>query len=299
MRQHPDFLIIGAMKCATSTLHEQLAVQPGIFMTELKEPNFFSNNEIYARGIDWYLSLFSSSPADALCGESSTHYTKLPTYPRTIERIQAHCPEVKLIYVMRHPIDRLLSQYIHEWSQRVISVDIKQAIDQFPELIQYSQYTMQLEPFINAFGCERILPVFFERLCTHPQEELERVCRFLGYSDKPNWDFDLAARNVSSERLRKSAWRDFLVEQPVLQMLRRQFVPKNFRTQIRSLWMIKKKPELEPQQIEHLKTIFDADLAVLGSWLGIELSCDRFKATVRDTAWDWVESKPCASNQQS
>lgn len=288
-------MIIGAMKCATSTLHEQLAVQPGIFMTEPKEPNFFSNDEEYEKGIPAYLSLFNAAGPDALCGESSTHYTKLPTYPQTVQRIQQHCPDVKLIYVMRHPIDRLISQYVHEWSQRLVSVDINQAIDQMPELVHYSQYTMQLQPFFDTFGSERVLPVFFEHLCAHPQAELERVCQFLGYSGSPVWDFDLAAQNVSSERLRKSAWRDFLVEQPMLKALRRHFIPKDFRTQVRQLWMMKKKPELEPAQTERLKEIFNRDLAVLGEWLGTPLSCDTFKASVRDVPRSWVAVKQAAA----
>ena len=125
------------MKCATISLHEQLALQSVIFMTDLKEPNFFSNDETYEKGIDWYKSLFVSDANDSLRGESSTHYAKLPTYPNTIERIKQHIPtasELKFIYVMRHPIDRLVSQYIHEWSQRVIpaKTDINAAIYEYP-----------------------------------------------------------------------------------------------------------------------------------------------------------------------
>lgn len=52
MNKLPDFIIIGAMKCAASSLHEQLAIQSGIFMTELKEPNFFSDNDQYVQGLD-------------------------------------------------------------------------------------------------------------------------------------------------------------------------------------------------------------------------------------------------------
>lgn len=211
MSNAPDFLIIGAMKCATSSLHEQLALQPGIFMTELKEPNFFSNDEQYAQGMEWYLSHFASAKSDEICGESSTHYTKLPTYPQTIDRIRQHFPDVKLIYVMRHPIDRLVSQYIHEWTQRFITVDINQAVTQHPELIAYSQYSMQLKPYFETFGQERVLPVFFERTIAHPQEELERICQFIGYKGKPVWNDELNAQNVSKERMRKSGWRDFLV----------------------------------------------------------------------------------------
>ncbi|MGL4498189.1 MAG: sulfotransferase family protein, partial [Planktothrix sp.] len=164
MNKTPDFIIIGAMKCATSTLHEQLALQPGIFMSKLKEPNFFSNNEEYQKGWNWYLSNFASAPIEALSGESSTHYTKLPTYPETIQRIQKHLPQAKFIYVMRHPIDRLVSQYIHEWTQKVISEDINTAITNHPELIDYSCYTMQLKPYFETFGKERVLPIFFERM---------------------------------------------------------------------------------------------------------------------------------------
>ena len=83
----PDFIIIGAMKCATSTLHEQLALQPGCFMTSPKEPCFFSDDDVYAQGLDWYGGLFEATPTGARCGESSTHYTKLPTHARTVERM--------------------------------------------------------------------------------------------------------------------------------------------------------------------------------------------------------------------
>src|SRR5262249_44070903 len=173
MSRSPDFIVMGAMKCATSTLHEQLAIQPGFFMSRPKEPNFFSNDEIYSRGLDWYYSLFAGATASDLCGESSTHYTKLPTYPKTVERLWAALPEVKLIYVMRHPVDRLISQYLHECTQKTIRVPIDAALDRHPELIAYSRYSMQLEPFLTAYGPKNILPVFFERLVSHPEEELE------------------------------------------------------------------------------------------------------------------------------
>jgi len=289
MSNRPDFIIIGAMKCATSSLHEQLALQQGIFMTELKEPNFFSNDEQYAQGMEWYLSHFAPAKPDEICGESSTHYTKLPTYPQTIDRIRQHFPDVKLIYVMRHPIDRLVSQYIHEWTERVISVDINQAVSQNPELIAYSQYSMQLQPYFDTFGQDRVLPVFFERMIKHPQEELERVCRFIGYKGKPVWDDQLNAQNVSTERMRQSGWRDFLVEAPGLKQLRRWFIPKSFRNWVKGLWTLKKKPELTQTQIEYLRAIFDQDLAILGTCLGVELNSDNFKHIVQSRALEWLD----------
>ncbi len=277
----PSFMIIGAMKCATSTLHTQLMKQPGIFMTDLKEPNFFSDDENYAQGIKWYQSLFKDGAHLPFRGESSTHYTKLPTYPKTIERIQKHCPDVKFIYVMRHPIDRLVSQYIHEWTQRVISEDINIALTHHPELIDYSRYSLQLQPYFEAFGRDRVLPIFFERLLNFPQEELERVCQFIGYEKHPEWQFDVGAQNASNERLRTSQWRDILVETPGLRELRRLLIPKAFRNWVKEFWTMKQRPELTAENIEYLKAIFDEDLATLSSWLRIDnLCCDHFKPTV-------------------
>ena len=287
MNHQPDFLIIGAMKCATSTLHDRLALQPGIFMTELKEPNFFSNDEQYCKGIEWYLSHFQDAKETDLCGESSTHYTKLPTYPHTVERIYQRFPDVKLIYVMRHPIDRLISQYIHEWSQQVISVDINQAIFQHPELVEYSRYSMQLEPYLKAFGREQILPVFFERLLNRKQEELERICRFIGYDPKPVWLEEDDVQNASSQRLKNSKIRDLIVEAPGLKEIRQNFIPKSWRTWVRSWWQMKERPQLEAQNREYLESIFNRDLVAVGSWFDVELTCDNFKSTVSDRLVEW------------
>ncbi|NJL45716.1 MAG: sulfotransferase, partial [Leptolyngbyaceae cyanobacterium SM2_3_12] len=166
---------------------------------------FFSNDEHYNRGLEHYYSLFAAATPVDLCGESSTHYSKLPTYPATVARIKQHLPDVKLIYIMRHPIERLVSQYIHEWSQLKVSEDINQAILTFTPLIQYSQYSVQLQPYLETFGREKILPLFAENLRHYPQRELERVCRFIGYNRTPTWQASAGQEHVSTERLRDSA----------------------------------------------------------------------------------------------
>ena len=84
----PHFLIIGAMKAATSTLYDQLRHQPGIFLPELKEPNFFSDDAHYARGIDWYTGLFAEAGPSDLIGDASTHYTWSDSYRRFPNRLK-------------------------------------------------------------------------------------------------------------------------------------------------------------------------------------------------------------------
>ncbi len=277
----PDFVIIGAMKCATSTIHDQLAHQPGISMSEPKEPNFFSDDAHWRMGISWYESLFASMPSADLKGESSTHYTKLPTYPQCAKRVREWVPDAKLIYVMRDPVDRIVSQYIHEWSVHVIAKDcsIDQAIREHPMLVDYSRYAMQIEPYIKLFGRESILPVFFERMMREPQAELERIARHIGYAGDVHWHDD-EAKNVSSQRQRRSPVLNKMLDVRLIQMARRTLMPESIRSKIRSRWTMDQRPQLADDSLAHLHEQLDPDLARLGKHLGMELSCQGFKEQV-------------------
>ncbi|HED54000.1 MAG TPA: sulfotransferase [Phycisphaerales bacterium] len=277
------------MKCATSTLAKQLGSQPGVFMCEPKEPNYFSNDEIFANGPDWYESLFEPGREAKIIGEASTHYTKLPTYPQTVDRFRAVLPDAKLIYVMRHPIDRLVSQYVHEWTQRVVTGPIEDELDANPWMLEYGRYAMQLEPWLEAFGPDRILPVFSERLREDPQSELSRVGAFLGYEGEMRW-VDAGAQNVSAERMRKSPVRDAVLDLPGLKQIRRRLVPQGWRDRIKGLWRLDSKPELSPARAQSLEMFYDADLKRLGELLGVELNCANFKSIVRERPLDWASS---------
>jgi hypothetical protein len=286
-RPAPDFIVIGAMKCATSTLHEQLAAQPGFFMSRPKEPNFFSDDDVYARGMDWYQGLFAEAPPGTLCGESSTHYTKLPTHPDALPRLAEALGPRRFVYVMRHPIDRLVSHYIHEWTQRSIELPIDEAVQRHPELVDYGCYAMQLRPWFERFGREAVLPVFFERLAAAPDAELLRVARFVGSEETVRFQPDLGAQNVSRDRLRKSPLRDALMHLPGATALRRALVPRRVRDRIKERWQMRDRPELSATPRAAVTQRFDEDLAALGSWLGTPLDCASFTETVRARTLDW------------
>lgn len=287
----PDFLIIGAMKSATTTLHAQLARQPGIVMSDPKEPNFFSDDEQWARGLEWYASLFAAAGPDELAGESSTHYTKLPKHPHTVERMRAHLrPDVKLVYVMRHPVDRLVSHYVHEASRRAMP-PVDQAVNSLSELVDYGRYAFQLEPYLRAFGPENILPVFFDRLSRHSQEEIERVASFIGYRGQPRWDPTYSERNVSTRRMSWNPTRDAIARAPVLAQIRRAVVPRSVTERVKRRWTIEA-PAPSAATLESLRRIFDDDLRRLGRWLGIELDCLTFKAATVELVPGWSAGVP-------
>ena len=286
--KRPDFIIIGAMKSATSSLHVQLASQPGIFMSEPKEPNFFSDDDEYRQGTNRYLSLFAAADEGDLCGESSTHYTKLPDYPRHVPRMKALLPNVRLIYVMRHPIDRLVSHYIHQWTQNVIRCDINGALDAYPELINYGRYSYQLEPYFAAFGKVRGLAcVFRGRRSSTLNESVTRIARFIGYQGQVIWKEDLGAQNVSTERLRRFRGYRLIVDSPPMAFVRRTFVPQSLRDMVKARLTMKRRPVLSESNVTRLESIFDEDLKLLSEWLGVDINCRNFneRTTVAQLEW--------------
>lgn len=259
----PDFLIIGAMKSGTSTLQTQLAAQPGIFMTTPKEPNFFSDDDVYARGLDWYQDLFASAAPDDLKGEASTHYTKLPTYPETVARMGEVLEAPRLIYVIRDPVERAVSHYLHAWSEGEVGRDVAQAFADNPEFIAYSRYPMQLAPFLDRYGAESLLLTSLEAIKTAPQEELDRIGRHLGAAGPLTWNMGQKAQNVSAERARPLPMQTLLVDNPVARSLRRTLVPKTLRTKIRQMRTRDDRPELPADLRNRLQDTFRTDRAPL------------------------------------
>jgi hypothetical protein len=188
---------------------------------------------------------------------------------------------------MRDPVERLISQYVHQWTEGEIRCDLDNAVERFPELISYSCYTRQLAPFVEAYGRAAILPVFFDRLLANPQEELERVCRFIGFDRKVEWKEDLSRRNVSAERVRKFPLFDLLIDNPLAETLRRGLIPKAVRTKIRGLFSINEPPKLRTTTQLRLEALFDDDLSTLGRWLGTSLDCRNFRKVTSIQSLGW------------
>lgn len=259
----PDFLLIGAMKCGTSTLQSQLVVQDGIFMTTPKEPNYFSDDDVFAQGADWYAGLYAEAGAGDLKGEASTHYTKLPTYPETLARLQDSVAAPRLVYLIRNPVTRAVSHFIHEWSQGVMSADMITEFDKHSEIVDYGRYAYQIAPYVEAFGADSILLLSLEGMQADPQAVLEQTCAHIGLSAKPEWQHDLGAQNVSAERIRKLPLHGLLIDNPVAAALRRTLVPKSLRDRIRKARTIGERPELPDDLRIKLEDIYTRDRAEL------------------------------------
>lgn len=285
-----DFMIIGAMKCATTSLHDSLAAQSGLAMSDPKEPFFFSDDDAWARGLDWYEGLFGG-PVDAVRGESSTHYTKLPDHPDAVSRAHGIAPSAKLVYMVRDPIVRIVSQYIHDWTMNEALGTLDESVRSAPRYVAYSRYAYQLQPWIERYGHDRILLVSFDRFRDDPTTQIRRVGAFLGIGGSASWTHTTASSNASSERIRQGWFYRHFVENPLATAVRRSLIPKSVRNRVRSSMQMKNRPEVSPELRAWLTERLDPDIAEFGRLIGEPgLTCATFQSTLSAADPEWADA---------
>ena len=101
---------------------------------------------------------------ERIIGESSTNYTKLPICTNVVEKIWAFNPDARFIYLMRNPVDRVISHYWHGVKYGDERNDALTAIRQKQEYTCFSDYATQLEPYIERFGLDKVYTLTFESL---------------------------------------------------------------------------------------------------------------------------------------
>lgn len=185
------FLVIGGQKCATTTLFHHLCAHPQIWMPGQKELNFFAKPERYARGFHWYAGHFRDAPADALCGEASPLYLAFGSAPA---RIREHLPGVRLVALLRNPIDRAFSHYRmavrrglephpFEHCIRAQAAQGEPPLDPHdPErdYLAFGLYGRAFGAYLRAFPRGQIHVEFTEDLANDAAQVLRRITAFIG-----------------------------------------------------------------------------------------------------------------------
>jgi hypothetical protein len=176
----PNLLVIGAMKAGTTSLHFYLSLHPEIFMSEDKEPTFFTVEKNWHRGAEWYSSLFPE--AAPIRGESSPDYTKFPMISGVARRVHSVVPDARLVYLAREPIERIISHYIDAYSFGRVHQPIERELAEFENhhFVNCSRYHMQLEQYLEFFDTDRILVVTSEELSNERTATMSSVFEFLG-----------------------------------------------------------------------------------------------------------------------
>jgi hypothetical protein len=176
----PNLLVIGAAKCGTTSLHEYLDEHPEISMSAEKELNFFVPEKSGGRSVEWYERQFDARAP--VRGESSPSYTAHPFYPGPPARIRALVPDVRLVYLVRDPIERTVSHWFHRASTHAEMPSLEDTLEseQGDWIVGLSRYWLQLEQYLPHFPPEQILVVDTDDLRDRRDETLARIFRFVG-----------------------------------------------------------------------------------------------------------------------
>ena len=200
----PDFLIIGAQKCGTTSLFHFLSQHPDLGLPTKKELHFFDLQ--YNKGIEWYYSLFpkKSFLKKKLTGEASPFYLFHSLVP---ERVFHHLPKIKIIVLLRNPIDRAYSQYNHQrklgnepiqsFEEAIVNEEGRIAAEEgklkkgeINENLAYRRYSyvergfysVQIDRWLQYFSMNQMLFIKSEDFFEFPQKALNEVYAFLKIS---------------------------------------------------------------------------------------------------------------------
>lgn len=237
----PNLFIIGAMKSGTTSLHHYLSTHPQMFMSEPKEPGFFKLAERSEEEWQAYLEIFAEANETHLyVGEGSTDYAKIPQYEAVSDRLKEFSPDAKIIYVMRNPWKRTISHYWHTRRPQVTGGQTRNfdaAFAEFEGYQSFSDYPMQIEPFIELFGRENIHFTVFEDLIGDPRAELDKIFAFLNLSNEFDYSVVDDKLNARPEKVMSATGSGLMhkLSYSGLWSVLAKIIPKSVKTKLRGM----------------------------------------------------------------
>ena len=271
----PDFIIIGAQKCGTTSLHYYFGLHPQIAMAPEKELNFFVPEKNWPRGVDWYRSQFDA--AALLVGETSPNYTAHPRFEAVPRMAEVLPSDTKFIYVVRDPIERILSQYVHYYASGWENGSLEHALRQGEyrdNFLQRSRYYHQLSQYTALFPREQIHLITRQDLLCRQQETLASAFAFVGAD--PSFSTVLFGRRLhrGRHRRRPTALGRRLAASALAKLGRG--LPGGIRLQVE--WLAAypfsrrvPKPNLSPDTLAYLKEALQEDADAFRRFSGLEL----------------------------
>jgi hypothetical protein len=271
----PNLIIIGGLKCGTTSVHHYLGLHPQVQMSKPKELNFFVEELSWDLGMDWYRGRFDDRYP--VRGESSPHYTNLPRYQGVAERIHRHVPKAKLLYMVRDPISRLLSHWRHAVGAGYETRPMDEVLSRDDQgYVNRSLYWMQLQPYLERFTRAQIEIITQEELHGGRGETMKRAFRFAGVDDSfTHEQFDREWEKSTAKESDRYQFMERLIKLPGFRSFDRNFdrLPEPLR------WRVEKlvhdpdapsapKPDLPDSIRERLVARFRDDVAALQEFAG-------------------------------
>ncbi len=201
----PNFLIIGAAKAGTTSLCHYLRQHPQVFMPATKELNFFVEESSRGRHRAWYEQQFAGAERAIAVGEASPRYTMHPVYAGVARRIAEILPAVRLIYLLRHPIERIRSHYLDRVIYGAEKAPISEALLKNPIYVSASRYASQIERYLDYFPRDQLLLVAAEHLRDARAQTVRKILEFVKVD--PNWEDSVLEREFHRTAERRAATR--------------------------------------------------------------------------------------------
>ena len=259
----PSFVIPGAQKSGTTTLHDVLGQHPAVWVSEPKELHFFDQHR--DRGLEWYANQFTPGSQHAAWGESTPFYL----YNDSVREDMARSlPDTRFIVILREPVARA---YSHYWFSRSKGLEalptFADAVDAEParlagrrggqpakfSYLDRGHYLRQLQSLEGLVGRARLLIHLLDDLHDDPQRVVQVTCEFLGLDPSPVSTLDPQVRNTFADRTWNSARKRAGAE-------RAEGVPKDAY------------PPMDPVLRGELRQRFREENHALAAWLGRDLA---------------------------
>jgi Sulfotransferase domain len=183
----PSFICVGAGKAGTTWLWEMLRLHPDVYLPATKEIHYFNDiayegsdvrNPNFRRPVSWYLRHFAPARPGQVCGEISPSYLWSDTAP---DAIHAFDPDMRIVIMLRDPVDRLFSSYLFGQQKGEIGrISFEEALRSVDYLLARAPCSRSVARYLELFGRDRVKVVFHEDLSTDPRRMLLDVQAFLG-----------------------------------------------------------------------------------------------------------------------
>lgn len=230
----PNFIVVGQAKCGTTSVCHHISKHPQVFFSRPKEPWFFGSI-----GKDYtpseYEDLFKGAEGFPAVGEGSTSYTRPDIAREAAEDMHRYVPDCRLIYMVRDPMDRLMS----DWKMRVREGrarpdDINHEIRTSEKLVTLGDYWSNIAPYRDLFSDDQILILFLRDVAGSPAECFERIWRHINVD--PTWvENDVTSKNAAGGHRKDGFLLGFARQSGILPLLRRA-VPEQARDQLKSMF---------------------------------------------------------------
>lgn len=256
-------MIIGAMKAGTTTIFRDLDANPEVFIPYVKETGCLRyDRHLEGSGLEDYLVYFRPAKQGQVIGEASTQYTKLPDFPGVPQRArQLLGPDIRIIYLVRNPVDRIVSQHYHHMKSGQATADINREVRDNPRYLNWSRYAMQIEAWLDIFDPSQVMIIRFEDYTTDRKKWVAEVSEFISVNPRPDLINESAVWNRGEGKVIPvgSFWRTVRTS-ALYQKVVHPFVPPAVRERLRELVLPAAPPRLGPPNPETVSFIID-DLA--------------------------------------